>query len=104
MMNTWDLQLCKYLGFVFFPMSFPLAQKETSFETNLYWFQLTNLHIAVIQYLHFLYLFSFLSIPCNNPSQKNQPYKLMRKKVLFWNKHRDSEYFKSITAFKIQIP
>lgn len=38
MMNTWKLQLCKYLGFVFFPMSFPLAQKETSFKTNLYCF------------------------------------------------------------------
>lgn len=59
MMNTLNLQLFKYLSFIFFPMSLPLARKETSFETTLYWFQLTNLHISVIQYLHFFTLVFF---------------------------------------------
>lgn len=30
MMTTLNLQLCKYLSFIFFSMSLPLAQKETS--------------------------------------------------------------------------
>lgn len=76
MMNALNLQLCKYFSFIFFPMSLLLAQRETTF-------QLTYFHISVIQYLHFLHLFSFLSISCgNNPSQKNRPYKLMRKKSI----------------------
>lgn len=75
MMNTLNLCLCKYLGSVSLPTSLPFAREETSSETVLYWFQLTDVHISVTQYLLFFPPVFFLSIPySNSPFQKNQTH------------------------------